>query len=87
MACDETTLNTIVNDTRTAGLEIIQAKGATYYGVGAALVRIVTAILRDEHAVLTVSTLAPESMQLGQVSLSLPAVLNRAGWLASCPSH
>jgi len=46
LACDESTLKTIVNDTRTAGLEILQAKGATYYGVGAALVRIVGAILR-----------------------------------------
>ena len=54
LACDESTLKTIVNDTRTAGLEILQAKGATYYGVGAALVRIVSAILRNEHAVLTV---------------------------------
>ena len=46
LACDESTLKTIVNDTRTAGLEILQAKGATYYGLGAALVRIVGAILR-----------------------------------------
>jgi L-lactate dehydrogenase len=78
-ACDETTLKTIVNDTRTAGLEITQAKGAPHYGVGAALVRIVRAILRNEHAVLTVSSLAPESMQLGEVSLSLPAIINRDG--------
>jgi len=68
-----------VNDTRTAGLEIIQAKGATHYGIGAALARIVGAILRNEHAVLTVSSLAPESMQLGEVSLSLPAIINRDG--------
>jgi L-lactate dehydrogenase len=79
LACDESTLKTIVNDTRTAGLEIIQAKGATHYGVGAALVRIVGAILRNEHAVLTVSSLVPESMQLGEVSLSLPAIINRDG--------
>lgn len=68
-----------MNDTRRAGLEIIQEKGATYYGVGAALVRIVGAILRNEHAVLTVSSLAPESMHLGEVSLSLPAIINRDG--------
>ena len=52
--------------TRTAGIEIIGAKGATCYGTGAALVRIVRAILRDEDTVLTVSSLVPGSMQLGE---------------------
>jgi L-lactate dehydrogenase len=79
LACDDTTLKSIANDTRTAGLEILQAKGATYYGIGAALVRIVRAILRNEHAVLTVSSLVPASLQLGAVSLSLPAIINRYG--------
>jgi L-lactate dehydrogenase len=78
-ACDDTTLRNIANETRAAGLEILQAKGATYYGIGAALVRIVRAILRNEHAVLTVSSLVPESLQLGEVSLSLPAIINRDG--------
>jgi L-lactate dehydrogenase len=79
LACDESTLKNIANDTRTAGFDILRAKGATYYGIGAALVRIVTAILRDEHAVLTVSSLAPESAGLGTVCLSLPAIINREG--------
>jgi L-lactate dehydrogenase len=79
LPCDDTTLKNIANETRTAGFEILQAKGATYYGIGAALVRIVRAILRDEHAVLTVSSLVPESLQLGEVALSLPAIVNRDG--------
>ncbi|HWY08389.1 MAG TPA: hypothetical protein VNY24_16125 [Candidatus Acidoferrales bacterium] len=64
----------IVDETRAGGLEIMTAKGATYYGIGAALARIVSAILRHENAVLTVTSLAPASMGLGEVSLSLPAV-------------
>jgi L-lactate dehydrogenase len=72
-------LTTIENETRKAGFEIIHAKGATYYGIGAALVRIVGAILRDEHAVLTVSNLAPSSMDFGEVFLSLPAIIDRSG--------
>jgi len=76
---DENALRRIANNTRTAGFEIIEAKGATYYGIGAALVRIVGAILRDENAVLTVSSLVPASMGLGEVSLSLPAIINRSG--------
>ena len=76
---DEGTLRTIANETRTAGYQILRAKGATCYGIGAALTRIVGAILRDEHAVLTVSTLVPESMNLGEVFLSLPAVVDSKG--------
>jgi L-lactate dehydrogenase len=74
-----TDLMTIANETRRAGFEILRAKGATYYGIAAALVRIVGAILRDEHAVLTVSSLAPPSMALGEVCLSLPAIIDRSG--------
>src|SRR6202045_2052012 len=76
---DQDGLRKIANDTRAAGLEIIRAKGATYYGIGTALARIVGAILRDEHAVLTVSSLVPESMELGDVSLSLPTIITRDG--------
>jgi L-lactate dehydrogenase len=79
LACDEATLKNIANDTRSAGLEILQAKGATYFGIAAALVRIVRAILRNENAVMTVSCPVPESLGLGEVSLSLPAVINREG--------
>jgi L-lactate dehydrogenase len=72
---EEDALNKIATETRAAGLEIITAKGATYFGIGAALARIVCAILRDEHAVLAVSSLVPESMGLGEVSLSLPSII------------
>ena len=79
LPCDEGTLREIAEETRATGLKIIHAKGATYYGIGAALARIACAVLRDEHAVLTVSSLAPESMGLGEVSLSLPTVISRDG--------
>jgi L-lactate dehydrogenase len=76
---DEAVLKKIADDTRATGLEIIRAKGATYYGIGTALARIASAILRDEHTILTVSSLAPESMGLGEVSLSLPSIITRDG--------
>jgi L-lactate dehydrogenase len=76
---DEGALRKIADETRATGLEIIRAKGATYYGIGAALARIACAVLRDEHLVLTVSSLAPESMGLGEVFLSLPTVITRDG--------
>jgi L-lactate dehydrogenase len=76
---DETMLRSIAADAREGGRQIIRTKGATSYGIGATLTRIVGAILRDEHAVLTVSSLVPEPMNLGQVCLSLPTVLGRDG--------
>lgn len=76
---EEDPLQKIATETRTAGLEIVSAKGATYFGIGAALARIVGAILRDENAVITVSSLVPLSIGLGEVCLSLPAIINRGG--------
>jgi L-lactate dehydrogenase len=55
---EESSLTRIACNTRTAG-DVIEAKGATYYGIGAALVRITRAILRDERAILTVSSGRP----------------------------
>jgi malate/lactate dehydrogenase len=57
--CEESAFTGIASDTRTSGVDIIDAKGATYYGIGAALLRIIRAILRDEDAILTVSSLVP----------------------------
>jgi L-lactate dehydrogenase len=77
--CDEKTLRDIADSARYAGHDILRAKGASNYGISAALTRIAMAIVRDEHAVFTVSTVVPESMDLGQVSLSVPVVIGREG--------
>jgi len=76
---EEEALRGLAIRARTEAAEIIESKGATYYGIAAALVRIVDAILRDEHAVLTVSSLVPDSMTLGEVALSLPTIVGRDG--------
>jgi L-lactate dehydrogenase len=62
-----------------SGRRNIEAKGATYYGTGAALVRIIRAILCDGRAIVTVSSRVAESMQLGEVSQSLPNIIDRHG--------
>jgi malate/lactate dehydrogenase len=70
-------------ETYTAGIKIIGTKGATYYGIGTALVRTFGAILPDQSAVLTVSSLVPESMRLGQC---LFHIIDRDG-IARVPVH
>ncbi len=63
---------------RDAAYDIIQAKGATYYGVAMGLARITEAIFRNEDAVLTVSALLGEYDE-EDVYIGVPAVINRNG--------
>lgn len=60
---------------RLAAYRIIAGKGATYYGIGAGIARIASAIGDDEGAVLTLSNVEG----FGGVSLSLPRVLKSKG--------
>ena len=48
-------LSEIEKDVRNAAYEIINKKGATFYGIGMCLARITNAILGDENTVLAVS--------------------------------
>ena len=52
----EEELNQISEKARNAAYEIINRKGATYYGIGMCLVRITNAILSDENSIITVSS-------------------------------
>jgi len=63
----------------TAGKEVIQRKGATFYAVALSVARIIEAILHDEKSVLTVSTYIERFGPIADVCLSLPAVVGRAG--------
>ncbi len=69
----------IVRDVRESAYHIIDYKGSTCYAVGLALVRIVAAILRNEHSVLTVSSLLEGEYGIHDVCLSVPCVLGETG--------
>ena len=64
---------------RNAAYTIIRGKGATWYGIGAGLARIVRAIAQDEQAVLSVSIVTPEIEGIRDVALSVPRVVGREG--------
>jgi L-lactate dehydrogenase len=71
---------------RRAAYRIIEGKGATYYGIGAGLSRMVRAVRMDERAVLTVSSLAGEAGNPDDVSVSLPRIVGARGVVATlCP--
>jgi L-lactate dehydrogenase len=67
---------------RYAAYRIIEGKGATYYGIGAGIARIVQTIRDDERRVLTVSNACTKIKGMEAVSLSLPRVLGAKGILA-----
>jgi len=71
--------NNIFTHTRDAAYEIIEAKGATYYAIALALDRICTAILKNESAVLNVSTLLHDYHGISDVYLGVPCVVDRNG--------
>lgn len=64
---------------RGAAYKIIAGKGATWFGIGGGIARIIQAIAGDERAVLTVSTLIPEVEGVTNVALSLPRVIGAKG--------
>src|SRR5262249_37001304 len=47
---------TIDEQVRRAAYHIIEGKGATYYGIGSAVARIVDVLLHDQRAILTICT-------------------------------
>jgi L-lactate dehydrogenase len=76
---DDDVRTRISQQVRDAAYEVIERKGATYYAVAVALVRIVESILRDQHSVLSVSNLVPSTYGIDDVYFSLPAVIGRHG--------
>ena len=65
----------IESDVRNSAYEIINRKGATYYGIGMCLVRITNAILGDENVILSVSAYDKEN----EIYISTPAIINKQG--------
>ena len=69
----------IEDDVRNKAYEIINRKGATFYGVATALMRISRAILRDENSVLTVGAPLNGEYGLKDIYIGTPAVVNASG--------
>ncbi len=70
---------------RRAAYYIIEGKGATYYGIGSAIAKIVSVILYDQRAILTLTTPTEEVAGIKDVSVSVPRLLGGEGVLATFP--
>ncbi len=74
----------IDDQVRRAAYRIIEGKGATYYGIGSALARIVHVILNDQRSLLTVCTPVAEVAGVPDVTVALPNLLGGSGIQATC---
>ena len=68
-------LEKIYLDVKNAAYEIINRKGATYYGIGMCLVRITNAILGNENSIITVSAYD----EVNDIYMGIPSVVNKDG--------
>ncbi|MFG6280451.1 L-lactate dehydrogenase [Microbacterium sp. 5K110] len=76
---DEAELDAIAVDVRDAAYKVIRGKGATNYAIGLSSARIVEAILRDEHAILPVSTVLQDFHGITGMALSVPSIVSAKG--------
>ena len=76
---DEEALLESFFEVRDKAYAIIEKKGATFYGIGAALARITRAILRDENSILPVSVYLNGEYGIKDVYISTPSILNTNG--------
>lgn len=82
---DEAERARIDEQVRRAAYHIIEGKGATYYGIGSALARIVEVILQNQRAILTVCMPVPEVVGVKDVTVALPHLVGGTGVLATFP--
>ncbi len=75
----------IDRNVRRAAYNIIGGKGATYYGIGSALARLVDIILSDEHAIMTICTPTADIAGVKDVTVALPHLIGGKGVLATLP--
>jgi L-lactate dehydrogenase len=82
---DEDLKRRVDDGVRNAAYSIIDGKGATYYGVGSAIAKIVDVILHDQRSILTVSTMSSLTEGIADVSISLPNLVGGNGILETLP--
>jgi L-lactate dehydrogenase len=75
----------IDKNVRSAAYQIIAGKGATFYGIGGAVARIVDVLLHDQRAILTICTRVTGLPDCDDVTFALPHLVGGIGALATIP--
>jgi len=77
--CGDEDQEKIFTETRDAAYRIIERKGSTYYAIGASLLRLVEAILRNQNTVFSISSYIEDYYGIRDVCLSIPSIVDRGG--------
>jgi L-lactate dehydrogenase len=72
-------LDEIVRRVARVGLDILEVKGTTCYGIATAVVGIIKAVMNDENKIIPVSTLLEGEFGERDVFCGVPVILNRNG--------
>ncbi|WP_058990248.1 L-lactate dehydrogenase [Anaerococcus rubeinfantis] len=84
---DEKELLDTFDKVKNAAYEIIDKKGATFYGIGMALTRIVEAIINDQNSVFSTSSYLDGEYGLNDIYIGVPSVIGKDGvkWVLEVP--
>ena len=72
-------MDRIYQSVRDSAYEIIEKKGATYYGVAMAVCRIAESVIRNEHSIMPISVYLDGLYGLHDICLSIPTVVGPEG--------
>ena len=81
----QASMNAIAESVKNSAYEIINRKGATYYGIAMSVKRICEAIVRDEKSILPVSCIQHDNYGISDIALSMPAIVGRDGVEGTVP--
>ena len=79
LAISASELDGIAEDVKTAAYRVIAGKGATNFAIGLSGARIAEAVLRDEGAILPVSSVLENYHGVSGIALSVPSVVDASG--------
>ena len=84
---DEKELLDTFDKVKNAAYEIIDKKGATFYGIGMALTRIVESIINDQNSVFSTSSYLDGEYGLKDIYIGVPSVIGKDGvkWVLEVP--
>ena len=75
----EEAMHRIADDVKNSAYDIIEKKGATYYGIAMSVKRICECIMRDEKSILPISSMMHGEYGISDICLSMPSFVGREG--------
>lgn len=78
-SCNQCALDALFEEAKNGAYRIIESKGATYYAIAESVLRIVSAIILDENAILPLSAHLDGEYGISDVCLGVPCIVGAGG--------